>query len=67
MASGSVWNLWMWLTGDGCGWNLWACLVGVFLKRYIDFHIYITYSYSSCICSFLQQHAYFLFIFNYKN
>ena len=24
---------------------------------------YITYPYSSCICSFLQQHLYFLFIF----
>ena len=23
----------------------------------------ITYPYSSCICSFLQQHPYFLFIF----
>ena len=23
-----------------------------------------TYPYSSCICSFLQQHPYFLFIFN---
>ena len=25
---------------------------------------HITYPYSSCICSFLQQHPYFLFIFN---
>ena len=24
---------------------------------------HITYAYSSCICSFLQQHPYFLFIF----
>ena len=24
---------------------------------------HITYPYSSCICSFLQQHLYFLFIF----
>ena len=24
---------------------------------------HITYDYSSCICSFLQQHPYFLFIF----
>ena len=24
---------------------------------------HITYPYSSCICSFLQQHPYFLFIF----
>ena len=26
---------------------------------------HITYPYSSCICSFLQQHPYFLFIFKY--
>ena len=24
---------------------------------------HITYPYSSCVCSFLQQHPYFLFIF----
>ena len=24
---------------------------------------HITYPYSSCICSFLQQHPYFMFIF----
>ena len=23
MASGSGWNLWVWLAGGGCGWNLW--------------------------------------------
>ena len=45
---------------SGSGWNLWV--------RYIDFLIllippHITYPYSSCICSFLQQHPYFLFIF----
>ena len=22
MASGSGWNLWVWLAGGGCGWNL---------------------------------------------
>ena len=37
MASGSGWNLWVWLAGGECGWNLW--LVGVVLRRYIDFHI----------------------------
>ena len=31
---------------------------------YVDFFIIITYPYSSCICSFLQQHPYFLLIFN---
>ena len=40
MASGSGWNLWMWLAGGGCGWNLWVCLVGVVARRYIDFLIY---------------------------
>ena len=23
----------------GCGWNLWVCLVGVVVRRYIDFLI----------------------------
>ena len=35
--------------------------MGVVVRRYIDLHI--IYPYSSCICSFLQQHPYFLFIF----
>ena len=57
MASRSGWNLLVWLAGSGCGWNLWVWLVGVVVRRYN-----ITYPYSSCICSFLQQHPYFLFI-----
>ena len=36
--------------------------MGVDVRRYIDFLILRTYPYSSCICSFLQQHCYFLFI-----
>ena len=38
MASGSGWNLCVWLAG-GCGWNLWVWLVGVVVRssRYIDF------------------------------
>ena len=43
---------------SGSGWNLWVWLLGVVVRRYIDFLI----PYSSCICSFLQQHPYFLFI-----
>ena len=39
------------------------CLVGVVVRRYINFLILYTYPYSSCICSFLQQHPYFLFVF----
>ena len=81
---------------SGSGWNLWVWLLGVVVRRYIDFLILLiptplvsvlfyssiptfcsffkyvfrsytfphtTYPYSSCICSFLQQHPYFLFIF----
>ena len=48
---------------SGSGWNLWVWLLGVVVRRYIDFFILlISYPYSSCICSFLQQHTYFLFI-----
>ena len=39
VASGSGWNLWVWLAGSGCGWNLWVRLVGVVVRRYIDFLI----------------------------
>ena len=47
---------------SGSRWNLWVWLLGVVVRRYIDFLILRTYPYSSCICSFLQQHPYFLFI-----
>ena len=49
VASGSEWNLWVWL-------------LGVVVTMYIDLP-HTTYPCSSCICSFLQQHPYFLFIF----
>ena len=69
MASGSGWNLWMWLAGDGCGWKLWVWLVGVVVRRYIDFLILLipTYPYSSCICSLLFVHFLkcFSFLFLY--
>ena len=39
VASGSGWNLCVWLAGGGCGWNLWVWLVDVVVKRYIDFLI----------------------------
>ena len=39
VASGSGWNIWVWLAGSGCGWNLWMCLVCVVERRYIDFLI----------------------------
>ena len=60
MTSGNGWNLWVCLAGGGCGWNLWVWLRGC-KKVYI--FPQITYPYSSCICSFLQQHHYFFFIF----
>ena len=49
VASGSGWNLWVWLLGvvTGCG----------FKEIYRFPHT--TYPYSSCICTFLQQHPYF--------
>ena len=43
---------------SGSGWNLWVWLLGVVLRRYIDFLILLN-PYSSCICTFLQQHPYF--------
>ena len=57
MASGSEWNLWVWLAGGGCGWNLWLWLHGGIYR-----FPHITYPYSSCICSFLQHSDFFLFI-----
>ena len=43
VASGSGWNLWVWLLGvvvaSGSGWNLWVWLLGVVVRRYIDFVI----------------------------
>ena len=58
MASGSGWNIWVWLAGG-------VCLVGVVVRRYIDFLILLIPTPLVYICSFLQQHPYFLFIFNY--
>ena len=52
---GVVSRRWMWVesmgVASGCG-----------CKEVYKFP-HITYPYSSCICSFLQQHPYFLFIF----
>ena len=38
---------------SGSGWNLWVWLLGVVVRRYIDFLIPTPLVY---ICSFLQQH-----------
>ena len=61
VASGSVWNLWVWLEVGGCGWNLWVCLVGVVVRRYIDFLI-LLFPTPLVSAFFLQQQPYFLFI-----
>ena len=79
VASGSGWNLWVWLLGvvvrryiDFLILLIPTPLVSVlfcssilfvhFLKCFIHFLILLIPIYSSCICSFLQQHPYFLFI-----
>ena len=41
---------------------MWVESMGVVVRRYINYIPHTTYLYSSCICSFLQQHPYFLFI-----
>ena len=48
---------------SGSGWNLWMWLLGVVVRRYNYRFPHTTYPYSSCICSFLQQHPHFLLIF----
>ena len=42
------------------GWNLWVWLLGVVVRRYIDFLILLIPT--PLVSSFLQQHRYFLFI-----
>ena len=48
---------------SGSGWNLWVWLLGVVVRKYSYRFLHTTYPYSSYTCSFLQQHPYFLFIF----
>ena len=48
---------------SGSGWNLWVWLVGVVVRRYIDFLILLIPTPLVYIYYFLQQHPYFLFIF----
>ena len=64
VASGSAWNLWVWLAGGGCGWNLQVWLVGVVVRQYIDFPHNITTPLVSvlCIC-FLFLFLYFCYSF----
>ena len=47
---------------SGSGWNLWVWLLGVVVRRYIDFLILLIPTPLVSVL-FLQQHPYFLFIF----
>ena len=58
----SGWNVWVWLAGGGCEWNLRVWLVGVVIRRYIDFLILLIPTPLVSVL-FLQQHPYFFFIF----
>ena len=64
VASGSGWNIRVWLAGGGCGWNLWVWQVDVVVRRYIDFLIlliptpFVSVLFSSSIptfCSFKKM------------
>ena len=46
---------------SGSGWNIWVWLVGVVVSRF--HHTTYLYSSCTCICSFLQQHPYFCSFF----
>ena len=41
---------------SGSGWNLWVWLLGVVLRRYIDFLILLIPTPLVYICTFLQQY-----------
>ena len=47
---------------SGSGWNLWVWLVGVVVRRYINIFILLIPT-PLVFVLFLQQHPYFLFIF----
>ena len=47
---------------SGSGWNLWVWLVGVVVRRYIEILI-ITYPNSSCICFFCSSIPTFVLFF----
>ena len=66
----SGWNVWVWLVGVVSRRWVWLVEVGgsygcgywCGCKEVYRF-THTTYPYSSCVCSFLQQHPYFLFFF----
>ena len=53
MTSGSGWNLWVWVAGDGGGVESMGVASGRGCKEVYRFPR-ITYPHSSCICSFWQ-------------
>ena len=59
VASGSGWNLWVWLAGGGCGWNPWMWLVGVVVYKEVCRFPHITYPYSSCLFFFCLLFVHF--------
>ena len=59
---GVVSRRWVWLVGVGGIYGVATAVTGCGCKEVYRFP-HTTYPYSSCICSFLQQHPYFLFIF----
>ena len=52
----------VWVTIVESGWNLWVWLLGVVVRRYIDFLILLIPTPLVSVL-FLQQYPYFLFIF----
>ena len=48
---------------SGSGWNLWVWLLDVVVRRYIDFLILLITTPLVYICSFLQQQPYFFVYF----
>ena len=49
---------------SGSGWNLWVWLLGVVVRRYIDFLILLIPIYSSCICTFFPATSLIFVHFN---
>ena len=50
---------------SGSGWNLWVWLVGVVVRRYIDFLIYTTPLLSVLFCSSIPTFCSFLKCFSF--
>ena len=57
----------MWLAGGGCGWNVLVWLVGVVVRRYIDFLILLipTPLVSVLFCSSIPTFCSFLYIYRF--